>query len=145
MGSESHSFGVFISFWISHVLPALAEENIRGHVVSTCFHHISIRLLSTCLWIPWLDPLVSVFRFGASGPLLHCVWSVDDASLELDAQSIALYTLSHAMPTALLSTATIPFPGPICWDAGMAWFHVESYRLINYVTLGVPNSIQRFG
>lgn len=110
-----HSFGAFIS-WISHVLTALAEESTWRHVVSTCFHHISIRLQRACEYLG-LVPLhqfscPSLWRFGASGPLLHCVWSVDDASLELDAQSIALYTLSHAMPTALLSTATIPFPGP---------------------------------
>ena len=52
---------------------------------------------------------------------------MDDASLELDAQSIALFTLSHAMPTALLSTATIPFPGPA---TGFAFFKAFAWKII---------------
>eukprot|EP00434_Breviolum_minutum_P009580 symbB.v1.2.008435.t1/scaffold530.1/size191304/3 len=86
-----------MAVWLSRLRRSLLTPRIDHHVVL-----VLSKSIKTCRPFLW---------FGASGPLLHCVWSVDDASLELDAQSIALFTLSHAMPTALLSTATIPFPG----------------------------------
>ncbi|CAJ1418962.1 unnamed protein product [Effrenium voratum] len=49
--------------------------------------------------------------FGHAGRLLSCVQSAPDASLELDAQALGLWLLSRQLPVALLSTATIPFPG----------------------------------
>ncbi|CAL1135723.1 unnamed protein product [Cladocopium goreaui] len=68
-------------------------------------HHVLLvlpRSIESCAPFRW---------FGPAGPLLHCIWSVDGASLDLDAQSMILYILSRNVPAALLSTAAIPFVG----------------------------------
>ncbi|CAK9002378.1 unnamed protein product [Durusdinium trenchii] len=87
-----------LAAWLARLRRALLSKGTVEHQVLL----VVPKSIKSCTKFAW---------FGASGPQLHCIWSQEGASRELDAQGLLLFILSRGVPAALLSTATLPFPG----------------------------------